>query len=176
MLEDEARRSIVAQAAAGLDAVHTAADERGPLFIVHRDVSPENLFVCEDQRVKVFDFNIALFRDHAEPAVRGALQGRVAYMAPEQARGEPVASSADVFSLGVVAWELFAGARLFWRGNTPATLRALCDHDEPIPRLASRRALPPELHQLDELVARMLDRTPSARPTAVQVAHALVVR
>jgi serine/threonine-protein kinase len=168
-LDDALRLEVVAQAAAALDALQRAADARGPLAIVHRDVSPENLFVGTDGIVKLFDFNVARFRDHME-GVSGALQGRVAYMAPEQARSEAVAGSADVFSLGVVAWELFAGERLFWRGSTPGTLRALME--EPIPRLAARRTVPAAL---DEIVARMLDRAADARPVPSEILDALAL-
>jgi serine/threonine protein kinase len=136
--------------------------------IVHRDVSPENLFVGEDGVVRLFDFNVASFRGRMDESTRGTMQGRIAYMAPEQARSEPTTGSADVFSLGVVAWELFADERLFWRNNMPGTLRALVE--DPIPPLITRHAVPT---QLDELVARMLDRTPAARPTAIEISHAL---
>ncbi len=93
-------------------------------------------------------------------------------MAPEQARGETVDDRADVFSLGVVLWELLTGERLFWRGNTIATLRALVD--EPIASLAERKPeLPPTLHAL---VGRMLDRDRRRRPSAAEVEATLRAR
>jgi serine/threonine-protein kinase len=163
--------AVVGQAAVALTAVHAAANADGPLGIVHRDVSPENLFITDDGIVKLFDFNVACWRGRPqEPG--GAAPGRAAYMAPEQARGELVDDRADVFSLGVVLWELLTGERLFWRGNTIATLRALVD--EPIASLAERKPeLPPTLHAL---VDRMLDRDRRRRPSAAEVEATLRAR
>jgi serine/threonine protein kinase len=160
---------IAAQAASALVAVHTAVDEsRAPLDAVHRDVSPDNLFVVRDGRVKLFDFNVSFFRGHARAPEPGALQGRVAYMAPEQARGEPVDGRADVFALGAVLWEMVVGERLFWRGTTMASLAALM---EPAPRARAARALVPPA--LDELIATMLAPDPRARPTTGEVVRHL---
>jgi serine/threonine-protein kinase len=163
--------AVVGQAAVALTAVHAAADAEGPLDAVHRDVSPDNLFITDDGIVKLFDFNVACWRGHPqEPG--GSAPGRAAYMAPEQARGEAVDDRADVFSLGVVLWELLAGERLFWRGDAVATLHALVD--EPIASLAERKpALSPTLH---DLVARMLDRDRRRRPSAAEVEATLRAR
>jgi serine/threonine protein kinase len=161
---------VGAQAAAALAAVHAAVDEAGaPLELVHRDVAPDNLFVTEAGAIKLFDFNVAFFRGRTAAPAPGALQGRIAYMAPEQARSEPVDGSADVFALGVVLWEGVVGERLLWRGNTLATLRAVID--EPIARAGARRGDVPAA--LDELIAAMLDRDRRRRPRAAEVAERL---
>lgn len=157
---------IAAQAAAALVAVHCAVDEsRCPLEAVHRDVSPDNLFLTLDGTVKLFDFNVSFLRGHTEAPVPGALQGRVAYMSPEQARGEPVTGHADVFALGVVLWEAVVGERLFWRGNTMATLRALLD--QPVRRASERRPIVPAA--LDELLMTTLHPDPLQRPSALEL-------
>jgi serine/threonine-protein kinase len=163
--------AVIGQTAVALAAVHGAADAEGPLCVVHRDVSPDNLFVTDDGIVKLFDFNVACWRGRPQK-MDSAAPGRAAYMAPEQARGEPVDDRADVFSLGVVLWELLTGERLFWRGNTVATLHALVD--EPVIRLADRKpALPPTLNALAD---RMLDRDPRHRPSAAEVEATLRAR
>ncbi|MEO6953955.1 MAG: serine/threonine-protein kinase [Polyangia bacterium] len=157
---------IAAQAAAALVAVHGAVDESlHALEAVHRDVSPENLFVTVAGIVKLFDFNVSFLRGHTEAPVPGAMQGRVAYMAPEQARGEHVTGHADVFSLGVVLWETVVGERLFWRGNKMATLHALLH--EPVRRASERRAVIPRA--LDDLLVSMLDVDPLRRPSALEL-------
>ena len=158
---------VVAQAARGLAAAHAAlGDDGAPFEIVHRDVSPDNLFVTEAGAVKLFDFNVAQARGVVSGTAGGegggAMLGKLAYMAPEQARGEPVDARADVFSLGAILWELVAGRRLFWRGNRLATLRALMD--DPIPPIEPT---------LDALLARALDRDRAARPSATTLAAAL---
>jgi serine/threonine protein kinase len=161
-LSATAALELIAQAGEALAAVHAAVDGEGrPLEIVHRDVSPENLFVTTEGELRLFDFNVAFSRERTQPPAPGAMQGRTAYMAPEQARGERTLASADVFSLAVVGWELLVGERLFWRGNTLATLRALVD--EPVPALAPREALPAGIAQA---IDAALARDPSARPGA----------
>ena len=157
---------LVAQAAAALVSVHGAVDEsRSALEAVHRDVSPDNLFLTLDGTVKLFDFNVSFLRGHTEAPAPGALQGRVAYMAPEQARGEAVTGHADVFSLGVVLWEAVVGERLFWRGNTMATLHALLE--EPARQARDRRPVVPAA--LDELITTALRPDPLQRPSALEL-------
>ena len=159
---------IGTQAAEALAAVHAATDEDGqPLGVVHCDVSPENLFITTEGTVKLFDFNVSSVRG-LEPAP-GTLRGRIAYMAPEQARSERLEARADVFSLAVVLWELLAGERLFWRGNTLASLRAVCE--DTVPGLETRcRALP---DGLAELVSAALSRDVFDRPDAATMARRL---
>ena len=113
---------IVDDAAAGLSAAHALQDADGnPLHLVHRDVSPHNLLVSKDGWVKVVDFGIAKAVGRRSTTLTGQLRGKVPYMAPEQARGEPLDARTDVFALGVVFWELLAGRRLF-EGKTEAAV------------------------------------------------------
>ncbi len=103
---------IIQQVAKGLDYAHRKTDEFGePLGIVHRDISQQNILVSWDGAVKIVDFGIARARDVHEEA--GVIKGKYAYMSPEQARGELVDRRSDVFSAGVVLFELVCGRPLF---------------------------------------------------------------
>jgi serine/threonine-protein kinase len=106
---------IVSDAAAGLHAAHNLVDDDGrALHVVHRDVSPHNLLVSLDGTVKVTDFGVAkaVGASH-ESTSAGQLKGKVAYMAPEQATGQPVDRRSDVFALGCVLYEATTGQRPF---------------------------------------------------------------
>lgn len=95
--------ALVSEAAAGLHAAHELLDPNGaPLDVVHRDISPQNLFLTFDGVVKVVDFGIASARDKVHETQTGEVKGKFAYMAPEQMRGGRVDRRADVWSLGVV--------------------------------------------------------------------------
>ncbi len=103
---------IVQQSLKGLDYAHRKTDDFGePRGIVHRDVSQQNVLVSWDGAVKIVDFGIARARDVHEET--GVIKGKFAYMSPEQARGEPVDRRADVFSAGVVLFELVCGRPLY---------------------------------------------------------------
>jgi serine/threonine protein kinase len=104
---------IVAHVARGLDAAHSARDPRGrPLRVVHRDVSPHNVLCGFDGFAKIADFGIAL--GLAVPPTSGsACEGKVGYMAPEQLAHAHVDARADVYGLGIVAWEALVGERFY---------------------------------------------------------------
>jgi eukaryotic-like serine/threonine-protein kinase len=114
-----------------------ARDANGrTLRVVHRDVCPQNVLVSRNGEVKLTDFGVArALRDAEATHTRAA--GHVAYMAPEQARGEPVDRRVDLFAVGAVIWELLGGRRLFARDNEPATLIALLS--EPVPLVTALR-------------------------------------
>ncbi|WP_158502022.1 substrate-binding domain-containing protein [Vitiosangium sp. GDMCC 1.1324] len=158
---------LVADALAGLHYAHELRDFDGtPLHIIHRDVSPHNLFVTYEGEVKLVDFGIAKAAlSSSEVTEAGLVKGKVAYMAPEQALGQPMDRRADIFAMGVVLWELLAGQRL-WHADTPAaTLQKLMQ--EPIPSLS---ALVPGLDpRLEAICTRALEKDPARRfPTAGQ--------
>ncbi len=162
---------VVAEAAEGLHAAHELEDEHGrPLGVVHRDVSPQNLFVTYDGNVKVVDFGIAYAHDRLQHTRTGQLKGKVAYMAPEQIEGRRVDRRADVWALGVVAWEALTMRRLFSRGGDLATMRAIAG--EPVPAPSTVVAdLPPAL---DAIVLGALEKDPERRtPTARALSEAL---
>ncbi len=105
----------IAEAARGLHAAHEARDPSGHLLgLVHRDISPDNLMLGYDGHVKVIDFGIALVKNRQAPVTEfGTIKGKPPYMSPEQVKNEPMDRRSDVFSLGVVAWELVTGQSLF---------------------------------------------------------------
>jgi serine/threonine-protein kinase len=117
---------IVAEACEGLHYVHDFKELDGsPLNIVHRDVSPQNLFVTYEGRVKLLDFGVAKAASTLSRTRTGSVKGKVSYMAPEQCRGETVDRRADVFALGVVLLELITGRRIFKNENEYALIRQL---------------------------------------------------
>ncbi|HEY3820698.1 MAG TPA: protein kinase [Polyangiaceae bacterium] len=122
----------------GLQYAHSAADFDGtPLRLVHRDVSPHNVLVTYEGQVKILDFGIAKALGSSNDTNTGMLKGKIAYMAPEQAAGEPLDGRADVFSAGVMLWEAAVGQRMWPRSlNDLQILHALMKGAIPDPREA----------------------------------------
>jgi serine/threonine-protein kinase len=126
---------IVVDALAGLHYAHELHDFDGkPLQVVHRDATPHNIFVTYAGQVKVVDFGIAKALSSSSETRTGVLKGKVAYMAPEQAMGERVDRRADVFSVGMVLWEILAGKRLFKGLPDVAVLQRIIAGNVPSPR------------------------------------------
>ena len=151
---------IVVDSAEGLHAAHELRGKSGePLNLVHRDVSPHNLFVTYDGVVKVVDFGIAKMSGRQVQTRTGFIRGKLAYMAPEQARALAVDRRTDVFALGVVAWELLTGKRLFRTKSDLETVRQVLSM--PIPRPSELNPAVPL--QLDAAIMRALERNPAAR-------------
>lgn len=151
---------IVAEACAGLHAAHELRSPEGkPLDLVHRDVSPQNLFVGYDGTIKVLDFGIAKAAGRITTTEAGTLKGKFEYMSPEQAAGQPLDRRSDVFSLGIVLYELATQRRLFKRGSQTETLRAVCD-DPIVPPSELVEAFPAEL---EAVCLKALARDPDAR-------------
>jgi serine/threonine protein kinase len=146
---------------AGLAHVHERQDRDGaPLGVVHRDVSPQNVLVTFSGEVKLADFGIATSR--ALPlgdTPTGRPKGKVPYMAPEQARGEAVDGRSDVFSTGIILFELTTGHRLFKAPSEEETLDLLLTRDYPLPSDLFR-GYP---RALEAIVMRALARDPAAR-------------
>ncbi len=167
---------IVAEAAKGLHYAHERKDERGmPLAIVHRDVSPQNILLSHEGVVKIADFGIAsasLFRD--EP---GVLKGKVGYMSPEQARREKVDRRSDIYSLGVVLYELLTLRSPFGKLDDDALYEAVQKgrFDPPSAHVAD---LPPELEAIAmrALSLQPADRFQTARDMAGAIARVLIAR
>jgi len=127
---------IVANLAEGLHAAHEASDDQGrALGLVHRDVNPPNLFVVGDGSVRVIDFGVACAERRLHHTRTGILKGKIGYMAPEAFRREALDRRGDVWSLGVVMWELLTGRRLFRRASEMETIVAICSN--PVPRPSS---------------------------------------
>jgi serine/threonine-protein kinase len=123
---------IVLDACAGLQVAHELTDESGALLgLVHRDVSPHNVLVGVDGLARLSDFGIAKATSKPGSTTTGSLKGKLAYMAPEYVSGGPIDARADVFALGVVAWEAFAGTKLFRGSNDLETLQRVANAEVP---------------------------------------------
>jgi serine/threonine protein kinase len=131
------------------------------LNLIHRDVSPSNIMCANAGGVKLLDFGIAkVFGDDpAERTERGAFKGKLAYMAPERVKREPIDGRSDLFSLGVVMWEMLTGRRLFRGANDLETLRNVLEAAIPLPSSIAPDVPP----GLDGVVMRALARDPAAR-------------
>jgi serine/threonine protein kinase/outer membrane biosynthesis protein TonB len=146
---------VVQTAAAGLEFAHA----RPGGAIVHADISPSNLLLTTSGEVKVADFGIA----RREGGACGVVEGKWAYMAPEQARGEPLTARSDVFALGVVLYELICGAHPFGRQVTHEERDS-----EPLRVIPPRVVKPSIPHGLDAIVMRALAHDPRDRYSRMQ--------
>jgi serine/threonine protein kinase/tetratricopeptide (TPR) repeat protein len=165
--EDAAQRfpinaalAIVREAALGLDSAHHATDAHGrPLRIVHRDISPHNVMVRADGLAKVVDFGVAVAANRQKRTEGGLLKGKLGYMAPEQIKGQPVEPRSDQFSLGVMAWELLTGRRLFVGESPEAVFMKIVR--EPVPPPSSvLKEIPPDV---DFVIQKMTAQLPEQR-------------
>jgi len=151
---------IALQIARGLAAAH----EKG---VVHRDLKPENVFLTKDDRVKILDFGLAKISRQDESAEKltsagtlsavtkaGVVLGTVAYMSPEQVRGESVDQRSDIFSFGTIVYEMISGKNPFRRDTPPETMTAILK-DEPSP--------PSETPSLSLIAARCLEKRKERR-------------
>jgi hypothetical protein len=151
---------IAADALAGLHYAHELADYDGtPLQIVHRDVSPHNVFVTYEGQIKVVDFGIAKATMNQVLTNVGSVKGKLAYMAPEHARSQLVDRRSDVFAMGIILWELVAKRRLVTGATSADVLEGLLTMD--FPPLSCEVA---DVHPILEAIAmRALQRDPSDR-------------
>ncbi len=123
---------LIAQAAMGLEDAHEARTIYGePLGIVHRDISPQNVLIDVAGRVRITDFGVARALERVTQTQSGEVKGKLAYFAPEQARAQPLDRRADVYALGIVAWELLTGRRLFMGDGPADTLMKVLEMEAP---------------------------------------------
>ncbi|MCU0692724.1 MAG: serine/threonine protein kinase [Polyangiaceae bacterium] len=131
-----------------------------PLRIVHRDISPQNVVVAYTGEVKVVDFGIAKSTAQVgEDTKSGRLKGKVPYMSPEQAMGEQIDWRSDIFSAGIILFELTTGKRLFKGANELETLRLICERDYPYPS----QVRPGYPRRLETIVMRALAKNRAQR-------------
>ncbi|WP_426749997.1 protein kinase domain-containing protein [Myxococcus sp. Y35] len=162
---------VLIDAARGLHFAHEFTNEAGqPLNVVHRDISPSNLYLTYQGQVKVLDFGIAKAESRLVNTRTGVVKGKYMYMAPEQARGKEVDRRADVFALGVSLYEALTHVRPFSRENDLAVLNALLQGE-----LKPPRELRPDLpEELEAIILKAMAFKPEDRyPTAEAFANAL---
>ena len=156
---------ILLDTLAGLHAAHEMKDDHGePLHIVHRDVSPQNILVGVDGVARVVDFGVARAATRLSTTRSGQLKGKLAYMAPEQARGAGVDRRADLFACGIVLWEALATKRLFKGDGEAETLNRVLY--EPIATPSSVRPDVPKA--LEDICMKALSRDVDQRFATAQ--------
>ena len=154
--------NLIGQACKGLYAAHNLRDEQGALLgLVHRDVSPQNLLVTFSGTAKLVDFGIAKATSKASGFTEaGEVKGKFAYMAPEQVRALPVDARADLFSLGILLYQITTGKHPFRGENPAATLQNICSANGPTPPAAF---LPDYPEELERVVLKALSKNPDDR-------------
>jgi serine/threonine-protein kinase len=162
--------TIIAGAAAGLHHAHERNGNDGrPLGIVHRDISPANLMVSYEGNLKIVDFGVAKAADRVETK-SGTVKGKISYLSPEQCRGTRVDRRSDLFSLGIVMWEILTGDRLYRRSSDFENMTAIV-HEPPPPPSSRRPDVP---RAIDDIVLRLLAKSVADRyQTAGEVVEAL---
>jgi serine/threonine-protein kinase len=161
LLTKEQQYLIVAESLAGLHHAHELADYDGtPLNIVHRDVTPHNIFITYEGQVKVVDFGIAKAAGRASETRQGVVKGKVRYMPPEQALGRSVDRRADIFSAGIMLWEAATGRRM-WQGMDDIEIVHTLVSGEP--PTSPRQIDPTVPEEIDRICMRALHRTVEER-------------
>jgi serine/threonine-protein kinase len=151
---------VVAAMLQGLHAAHEARDAMGErLNLVHRDVSPHNALLGPDGVPRLLDFGIAKAAGRLQTTGAGQLKGKLAYMSPEQARGEALTQRTDIFSASIVLWELLAGRRLFYAENEAEVIGRVLTHGIVAPSTL-QSDVPAAL---DRVVLKGLERVPANR-------------
>jgi serine/threonine-protein kinase len=151
---------VIAQVCDGLEYAHTFLGPEGePLNIVHRDVSPQNIIILFTGGVKLVDFGIAKATTQMHETRVGTMKGKLSYMSREHVLGKSVDRRSDVFSLGIILWELLSRRRLFKRPSEPATIQAVMDVD--VPSIREIQAHVPE--ELEAVALRALHEDPDKR-------------
>jgi serine/threonine protein kinase len=151
---------VVQSVAAGLHYAHQLRDADGrPLGIVHRDVSPHNVMITFDGSVKLVDFGIASAHISKKQSLPGSIRGSLRYMSPEQCAGEPLDCRSDLYSLGVLLFELTTGTRLYRESDDRDVVHRILNGPVTMPS-TRRESYPPEL---ERIVMKALERERSRR-------------
>ncbi|HUG54014.1 MAG TPA: protein kinase [Vicinamibacteria bacterium] len=151
---------VVSKVCAALEYAHRKKDERGqPVMLVHRDISPQNILISFEGDVKLTDFGIAKAATKASSTDKGALRGKLLYMSPEQAWGKPMDKRSDVFSLGIVFYEMLTEQKPFLGTSEMSILETVRECRVPPPTTVNDRI--PE--KLERVVMKALERDPEVR-------------
>ncbi|MFO0729222.1 MAG: serine/threonine-protein kinase [Myxococcota bacterium] len=163
---------VVGELLAGLGHAHSARDRKGRhLEVVHRDVTPQNVMISYSGEVKLIDFGVAKARARLTQTEAGFTKGKLSYMSPEQARGEELDGRSDLFSVGIILYEITTGSRLFNKEGPGGILSAIVN--DPIPPPSAKSKEYPR--DLEAIVMRALEKETSRRwQTAEDMRDALV--
>jgi serine/threonine-protein kinase len=131
---------LVTQLACGVAAAHTHD-------IIHRDIKPDNIIINESGELRLLDFGLAKFTSATKPTRKGGIMGTVAYMSPEQIRTGIFTTKSDIWSIGVVLYEMLTGQNPFNRGNEASTIYTILKGD-PIAKASSSHTIPSRLRQI----------------------------
>ncbi len=152
--------AVLMPSAEALHHAHELRDDNNQLcHLIHRDVSPSNILVTNEGRVKLLDFGVAKSNDQQRETTGVSLKGKFGYMSPEQVKGLRLDRRGDIFSFGVVLWELCTGRRLYTGGNDPSVLLKIIN-EQAQPPSTHRPDVPP---QLDHICLRALSRNRDQR-------------
>ncbi|MFK8139408.1 MAG: protein kinase [Bdellovibrionales bacterium] len=153
--------SIINEVAKALDYAHKVFDKTTgrPLNIIHRDISPQNMMMSFDGEIKLLDFGIAKAESKIDTTKAGTLKGKFGYMSPEQAEGLEVDYRTDIFSLGIVLWEMLAEDRLFLSNNEINTIRKIRECHIPDLTTINRNVS----SELNEIIKKALTRDRNLR-------------
>jgi serine/threonine-protein kinase len=155
---------LVSEVSAGLHAAHELTDDTGrPQNLVHRDVSPQNILVTYDGHVKLVDFGVVLVDRRDARTEPGEVKGKFDYMSPEQMLAKPLDRRSDIFSLGIVLYELSTGRRLFKRASHARTIEAITREPVVPPSRVLSPSAPPYPPKLEAIVMRALSKEATDR-------------
>jgi serine/threonine protein kinase len=164
--------AIMSQVCQGLHYAHTKTDVLGrPLNIVHCDMSPQNIVISFSGGIKLVDFGVAKATSRFEQAQKGVVKGKLAYMSPEQIRGKSMDARSDIFSAGIVLWELVTWKRLFGSFSPNEIVKLIPSGQVPSPRSVNPEVSP----ALEAVILQALEKDPLARfQTAREMHDALI--
>jgi eukaryotic-like serine/threonine-protein kinase len=164
-LPQELAAGIIAQVCDGLEHAHKLRDKNDkPMNVIHRDVSPQNIIVLFSGRVKLVDFGIAAASERIHETRTGVTKGKLSYMSPEQCMGKSIDPRTDIFSLGIILWEVLAGRRLFKHNVDLHTLKAIVSGDLP----SVSKFQPDVSPELESIALRALKQEPKDRFASIE--------
>jgi tetratricopeptide (TPR) repeat protein len=147
-LSNEHALYIMTRICSGLDYAHSLKDFQGkPLNIIHRDISPQNIIVTYEGEIKIVDFGIAKAASQSTITQFGMIKGKIAYMSPEQASGQPIDYRSDIFSTGIILYEMVTGKRMFTGPDTLQILAKVSRAEFEPPEVA-RSGLPTKVYKI----------------------------